>query len=310
MRRIFGILAALLIALLFTVPSALAFNGSLAHNGRVLISIGGDATLPAGEHADAFIVVNGTATVAGEANTVVVVDGAANFLGATTESVVAVSSPVNLGPGTVVLGDVRTLDGSVTRDPSVTVGGTVGDLSVDLAAVGFVLAGAFLLIWIGFGIATIAAALVAAALWARQLRAAGALISREPVTSFLVGVGGVVLVPILATAAIITILGAPLGIGILLFALPFVGFVGYLVAAVWVGDLVLTRVFNRAPGERPYLASAVGVIVLGIAGLVPLLSAIATLFGSGAVLVTAWRTFRGPEVATRATGHLPAPMGA
>jgi hypothetical protein len=101
MKRLVGIAAAVPIAFVLLVPAVFAAN-PLPHTGRVLVSTGGDLTLPTGEHADVVVVVNGTATIQGEVNTIVVVNGAADLLGARTETLVAVRSPVELGSGTVV----------------------------------------------------------------------------------------------------------------------------------------------------------------------------------------------------------------
>ena len=78
MKRIVAIAAAMFIVLLFLVPVALAAD-AMPHSGRVLISTQGDVTIPAGEQADLVMVVNGTATIAGEVNTIFVVNGAAKL---------------------------------------------------------------------------------------------------------------------------------------------------------------------------------------------------------------------------------------
>ena len=74
MRRIVAIAAAMFIVMLFLVPVALAAD-AMPHSGRVLISTQGDVTIPAGEQADFVMVVDGTATIAGEVNTIFVVNG-------------------------------------------------------------------------------------------------------------------------------------------------------------------------------------------------------------------------------------------
>jgi len=93
-----AVLAAAVVLLLVVVP-ATAADPSLPHSGRVLVSTGGDVVLPAGEQADAVIVVNGTATIHGRVNTVVAVDGAAVLTDATVETVVAIRSPLASGRG-------------------------------------------------------------------------------------------------------------------------------------------------------------------------------------------------------------------
>ena len=68
------------------------------------MSFNGDVDLPAGQHADVVLVVNGTATIDGDVGTLVAINGAAVLTGATAETVVAVESAVTLATGTVRLG--------------------------------------------------------------------------------------------------------------------------------------------------------------------------------------------------------------
>ena len=153
----------MVIVMLFLVPVALAAD-TLPHSGRVLISTQGDITIPAGEQADFLMVVDGTATIAGEVNTIVVVNGSANLNGARTETVVAINSPVNLADGTVVLGDMMTANSIVQQGAGAQVVGEVTDMQASFIALGVVLAPALILMWIGFGLAVIAAGLLLAEL--------------------------------------------------------------------------------------------------------------------------------------------------
>jgi hypothetical protein len=292
MRRILVVPAMLLLAWLVFVPSTLAADPALPHNGRVILSTQGDVNVPAGDHVDAVIVVGGTATIAGEVNTVFVVDGSANLTGARIESVVAVRSPVTVGAGTVVLGDVMKLDSIVTRVGDAQIQGGIRDIGVDAAGVGFFLGPAVLLVYVGFAIAAIAAGLLLAGIAARRVRAAEQVISREPVQVLLVGIAGVFLPILVALALFVTIVGAPLGVGILIGLWPLAAFIGYLVAGIWIGDWILRRASPGPVRERPYLAAVIGLIVLEVVGIWPFLPMIATLFGYGAVLLLAWRTLR------------------
>lgn len=292
MKRLFAIAASMLLAFLVITPAVFAADPALPHNGRVLISTGGDVTLPAGEHADAVIVVRGTANVAGEVNTIVVVDGAAILTGARTETVVAVRSPVTIGAGTVVLGDVMKLDSVVTRVGDGAIGGAVRDIGADIAGIGFVIGPALILLYAGFALATIAAGLLLAGLAARQVRAAETLISHQPVQTLVAAIAGIFLPVLLVALLAATIVGAPLGIGILLGLWPLAAFIGYLVAGIWIGDWVLARTSPATTRERPYLAAVVGLLILEVLGILPFLPMIATLFGYGAVLFLAWQTIR------------------
>ena len=299
MKRLLTMAATMLLAFLFFSPAVFAPDPTLAHNGRVLISTGGDVSIPAGEHADAVIVVNGTASIAGEVNTVLVVDGAAVLTGARTESVVAVRSPVTVGAGSVVLGDVMKLDSVVTRVGDGAIGGSVRDMAADLAGIGWLVGPALVMAYLGFALAAIAAGLLLAGLAARQVRAAEALISHQPVQTLVAAFAGIFLPIILVTMLFVTIVGAPLAVAILLGLWPLAAFLGYLVAGIWIGDWVLERTSPGMIRERPYLAAVVGILILEVLGLLPFLPMIASLFGFGAVLLLAWRTLR--------AGSLPAP---
>lgn len=311
MRRLLGIASALAIAFVLLAPVALAAD-PLQHTGRVLVSTEGDFTLPAGEQADVVVVVRGTATILGDANTIVVVDGAVSLQGATAETVLAVRSPVEIGPDSVVLGDVLKLDSPVHQTGNAEVFGEVTDLSTALIGIGVVLAPALLLLWVGFGLATVVAGLLLAGLAARQVREAEAAISHEPVLTLAIGIAGLFAFPLIAVLLIVTVVGAPLGIGILLGLWPLVAFTGYLVAGIWIGDWALRRLAPERLQERPYLAAVAGLLILEAISIVPVLavvSAIASLFGFGAVLLLAGRTLRSHHAPLPTVpGPMPAPI--
>jgi hypothetical protein len=292
MRRFLAPLAALLL-LLAIVPAALAADGEAIHTGRVLISAGGDITLPAGDEADALVVMNGTATVEGTANLVLVIDGTATVRGATLENLVVIRGDASLDGSTKVLKDVRTFDATVTQAPGTQVGGTVGGLETDVVGFAWFLAAAAIVFWIGTAIVTLLVALLLAALAAKQVRAAGSLISREPGKTALIGFLSLFVIPILAVLLMVTIVGIPAGIALLLFVWPVLAFIGYLVAAIWIGEFLVGRSSPGAERQRPYLAAVVGVVVAAILGFVPLLTFVISLFGLGAVVLAGWRVFRG-----------------
>ena len=128
----------------------------------------------------------------------------------------------------------------------------------------------------------------------------------------LAGIAGLLVVPALAVLLMISVLGAPLGLGILFGAWPLVAYLGYLVAGIWIGDWVLGRMQPGRVRERPFLASVVGLVLLQLVGLIPvvgLVSAIASLFGFGGVLLVGWRTLRGPGLPVATGVTAPAPAG-
>ena len=297
MKRLVALLAALVLVAGVGVPALAADPGDLEHSGRVLIALGGDVTVPAGEQADAVIIAQGTATIEGTVNAVVALDADVVTSGALIEELVIIRGTAELGAGTEVVNDVRTLDAEVQQATGVLIGGNVSGLEADLVGLAWFLGAAAIVLWIGFGIATLLAALLLAGLAARQVRSAGALISREPGKTFLAGLLALILPPLVAVLLIITLVGIPAGIGLLIVIWPMVAFVGYLVAAIWVGEQILNR--SRTEGaevSRPYGAAIVGVIVVTVAGIIPLVTFVVSLFGMGAVLLAAWRTLRGRGV--------------
>ena len=254
MKRLFVLLAALVLAL--GIPgSALAAEEELPHTGRVLFVAGGDISVGADEQADAVIVINGDAYIAGTVNSLVVVDGTATASGATVEGIAIVNGTLELEPGTTVLGDIGQLNSDIVQAEGVEIGGSVNDLAGDVAGFGVFIGFAALAFWIGVGIATLIVGLLLAGLAARQTRTATSLIRREPGRTFLVGLLAVVVPPILAVLAMVTIVGIPAGLGLLIVVWPLVAFVGYVVAAIWLGEWLLGRRDGAVTSDRPYAAA-------------------------------------------------------
>ena len=296
MKRWMSLALAFVLGLLLVRP-ALAADPAPAHGGRVLIAIGGDLVVPAGERADAAIVVNGHLTVLGAVDSVVVFDGTAAVTGTTIDSLVVIRGSAVV-TNTHVLGDIRTFDAQVSQ-AGVTLDGGVRGLETDLVAFGWALGVGALLIWLGIGLATLVAGLAVAGLAGRQLRSTAAIIRTEPLQALGGGILGLVVPPILAIALAATIVGIPLAVSLVLFAWPTMAFIGYIVAAVWLGGWALAVVRGPTPEpDRPYLATLVGLVLLFVAGIVPLLTAILSFLGFGAVVVAAWRTVRGVSTPT------------
>jgi hypothetical protein len=291
-NRLFAILATAAFLLGLGAPVALAADPPRPNAESVLVSVTGPVTVAAGDHLDTLVVIDGDARISGDVGTIVLVRGTATLSGATAGSLLVVDGHADLAAGTTVQGDVRTLDGTVTQAAGATVRGTVTTLDGDLAALGVLLIPAFILLAIGFGLVAIAIGLLVAAFGARQVRSVEGLIRREPGQVLLAGIVGSVVLPLSAIVLIATIVGAPIGLAVLFVLLPALAFLAWIVAAIWIGDWVVARSRGTVEPDRPYLAAALGVVVLAVAGVIPFVTAIATLFGFGALLLAAWRTFR------------------
>ena len=306
MNRLLALLAAVTL-MLGLAGTALAADEELIHTGRVLIATGGDVEVAAGEQADAVIVIGGDARIAGTVNTLVVVDGTATVSGATLETIAVINGTVDLTARTTVSGDVMRFDSTITRADGVLIGGSIKDMADDVAAFGVFMGAAVILMWIGFGIATLLAGLLVAGLAARQVRVATSLISHEPGKTVLVGLLALVVPPFLSFLAMITIVGIPTGIGLLVIVWPAVAFIGYVVAAIWLGEWILRQRSGSTPAARPYAAALLGLVIAFVIGFVPLVTAILSIFGLGAVVLASWRTLRGPGTPRQVVQTQPVP---
>jgi hypothetical protein len=291
--KILGLLAGsiALAGAMLVAQTALAADETLPHTGRVVITAQGDITIPAGEHADAVIVFNGNATIRGEVNAVAVFDGDVVLEGARVESVVVTTGRATIDAASTVLDDVRTIDATVEAAPG-SVRGEIRGLEPDLALAAVSLAPVIGLLYVGMTVALMLGALLLAALASRQVRATTSLIRTDLGPTIGAGFVGLLLPPFLAVALAVTVIGIPTAVALLIVVWPAIAFVGYLVAAIWLGETVLGRTRER-PGERPYLAALVGVVLLQVAGIIPLVGPVLAFLGFGAVLLAAWRVFRG-----------------
>jgi hypothetical protein len=231
-------------------------------------------------------------------NAFVLVDGDATLSGTVDGDVVVVRGTLTLQPTAHVTGDVNVARGNVVTENGATVDGSIVHRSYDWSGWDFLLFSIYL--WVSLTIVILIAGLVFAAVGGRQLMGSANLISDQTggtiLAALIVGIG----IPILAVIAMLTILGIPLGIGLLLFLIPALWFFGYLVAGTKIGAVILRQHDN----PHPYLAVVLGLILLQVIGLIPfiggLISFIAGLLGTGALVLYAWNAWRGPGTAAPA----------
>lgn len=117
------------------------------HHEYVIVHVGDDSTLPAGEYAHSVISIFGSATSAGEVEeAVVAIGGNASATGPVGDAVVAIMGDVyvdaevghdvvammgnvKLGPNAVVHGELVSVGGAITRDPAAVVHGPQQQIS-------------------------------------------------------------------------------------------------------------------------------------------------------------------------------------
>ena len=294
-RSVLGALGALLIAAaLPALPAAAAVSDSAGTDGGVLVRVAGDVAVPASRSVDVVVVVQGDLSLEGKVEVVVVVDGTAALTGATVGTLVVVGGEAVLRDGTVVTGDVVLPNSTMDRDGSSRIDGeVVTDLSGFQRALTFV----NIVLAVGGALLTILAALLLAAIAPGTVRSAVTAIRAD---TGRVAIGGLVFwlaLPLAAVPLLLTVVGAPTALAIWLLVLPAVAFAGYIVSAIWIGQLIVDR---RGERHHPYVAALVGTALLLAVGLIPFLGGLvgfaAAIVGGSALALTAWRSFRsGPS---------------
>ena len=287
-------LLAPIIAFYFTLIPTLAF----AEDGQaedVLVRVGADVHLAAGERAGTVIVIDGDALIDGEiAQAVLVINGNARVTGEVSGQLTVISGDIDLQP-TAQVKDVTSIRGNIFRSEGALVTGEVHEREgfgwLRGAAIFFSIA-----FWIGLTVALIGAGLIFAAIGGRQLREAARRMTAEPVNAILGVVFIAVALPALAGLAMATLIGIPFGIGVLVFLLPALWFLGYIVAAARLGDALIGLRLTQA-ADHPYAATVLGVILLQLLVLVPvvgvLVALLAGLWGAGSLAYSAYNAAGG-----------------
>lgn len=298
-RRLALLLVALLAALVLpaTVLAADADEGD-----GFIFKVDGMVTIDASEHVDSVILINGNAVVDGIVdNTLWVVNGNATINGRVDGDVMVFNGVLTLNPSATVK-NVSVVRGDLNRAPGATVTGEIHERSA-FVSFGWGSAVFSFVFWFGTTLPLIGIGLLFAAIAGRQLTNGGALLADRPGASVVAAVLLWMGIPLLATLAILTLIGIPLGI-LALLALPVLWVAGYVVAATRLGLALVRRTRFEINPDHPYLAAAAGVLVFQLIGLVPfiggLVVGVAGLVGSGA-LATLTFDARRARKATNAT---------
>jgi cytoskeletal protein CcmA (bactofilin family) len=249
------------------------------------IVLSGTVNVPRGSTAGEVVVFHGRAVVSGVAyGDVVVLDGSVVIGGLVSGSVVALNGPIRLTADAQVGGDVLGAE-AVRIEPGATVQGAVRE------TVGFTLQGPLAVLGILLGsVAVGVSILILLALLLTIAPRGSDRVATAAMTAPFASAGwGILLalgLPLVAVAAMVTIVGLPLGLAALL-AMSFLFLVGFAYAAFSVGRLMV-----RPPRSR-WLALLAGWGLAAALGLVPFLNlavwALGGMFGLGAMSVAIWR---------------------
>jgi hypothetical protein len=279
--------ATLLVALLAALVLAAPAN---AADDQIVIT--GDVEVPRGQTVDDIVVIDGSVRIQGRVTgDVVAVSAPVRINGPVEGEVVAIAERVFIGPGGRVDGDVSYGD----KDPVIRVPGAVGGKTEKLDFDEFIsplgVFAAWVALWLAVSVSTLLLGL--ALLWLAPRSLGAALEIARTATGPAIGIGLAVFLglPAVALLLMITVLGLPLGIALLLALLPIYA-IGYTTSGFLLG-----RAIVKAPTSR-FLAFLAGWGILRVIALVPGLGILAwfgaTVFGLGALGIALWRSRRGP----------------
>ena len=263
---------------------------------RVVLT--GGLHLQEGETASLVVVFDGSVTIDGTVTeSLVVFNGRTEISGTVQDDVVVFNGRVVVRSGAEIGGDLAT-NGSPVIEDGATIGGEVQGIErkLDFKELGF--AGRWVW-WVGYSMSTLFLGLLLLLFFPRLDHAIVGVVERRMAAALGFGAAAFFLIPILGGLALVTVVGIPLGIFVLL-GLALVYTVGYVVAAQGLGRLLI-----KPPTSR-FLAFLVGLGILRVVELIPfvggLVWVLAAIFGLGFLTVAA----RG--AGTRAVPAAPSPV--
>jgi hypothetical protein len=268
-----------------------------AQTTEAFVVLSGRADVPEGQTVGDLVVFHGSADVAGTVDgSLTAFDAPVTISGRVNGDVVAFNGRVELRSGANVTGDVVSQQAPVVASGA-TIGGTTKRVQTNTNWEGFGWAGK-LAWWLAVSVSTLVVGLVLVWLLgrgaARILEAGRTRIGPSIGWGLLLFFG----LPILAVIALVTVVGIPLGIG-LLAGLLLIYALGYS-AAAW----ILGRSIVRGPTTSWFVAFLAGWAILRIVALIPILGGLvwfaAVVFGLGALAVAIWRARSASQAAASA----------
>ena len=273
-----------------TALLALLLGAGSASAATDHVVITGGAVVPAGRTAGDVVVVDGPVRIAGHATgDVVAVSGPIAISGRVDGDVIAVSDRAFLAPTARVGGDLRYGDERPVVARAARVDGTISNEDWAGAARGWGWVSSFAW-WLAVSVSTLIVGLLLVWLAPAALFAAERAVLERLGATIAWGLAIAIGVPLLAILALVTLVGIPFGVALLLAAIPVL-LVAYVTSAWIVGRRVL-----RSRSPSPWAAMLAGWAILRVLALIPivggLVGLVATVVGLGALAVALWRARR------------------
>ncbi|MDQ4049450.1 MAG: polymer-forming cytoskeletal protein [Actinomycetota bacterium] len=287
MRRLLAGSACLLMMVLASPADA------ASGNDRVVIE--GPVTIGPGQRAGDVVVAHGNVTVARRGQItgdLVVASGKVRILGTVRGDAVSIADRAVLGRRARVGGDLLYGDKKPTVPSGASVGGDVKRVDIGKATGGLGLA-AGAAIWLAVSMSAFLLGLLLLWLFPRAGEAVFEVAAARTGAAIGFGLLAFFLLPILGLLLLVTIVGLPLGLLLLLALAPFYS-VAYTASAWALGRRML------GPERNRFLAFLAGLAILRVLALIPVLGGLvwfgATVFGLGLLLLAAHqaRAGRGP----------------
>jgi cytoskeletal protein CcmA (bactofilin family) len=282
-------LAAVALALIAAAPAQAA-----PPKDRIVIS--GVVDVRAGQSVSDVVIADGPVAMGGRVSGNLVAFHGTVFINGPVHGDVVVfqSNAVRLGPRARIGGDLA-YRGSKPARADAVVAGDVHKVNIEKATGPFGVIGV-VAFWLAVSISTLVFGLLLLWLAPRAADATYEVASSAVGPAIGWGFGLLIGLPILAVVALVTLVGIPFGIALLLALFPIYE-LGYTTGAWLLGRRLV------GPPRGRFLAFLAGWGILRVAAIVPVLGGLvwlaATVFGLGVLLVAAWRA-RGPRAAAPA----------
>lgn len=295
-------IGALVLSLLFAGPASAQAEDPLDDQDQIVLT--GRLFVAADETVDTAVILNGTALVEGTVlESLVVINGDTEVSGTVEQDVIVFNGDVVIRSGAEIGGDLVT-QATPTVEDGATIRGERGNVVVrfDPDVVGL---GGRIAWWIGYSVSVLILGLLLLAFAPRVFPAVRDAAITRVGSSIGWGIGLFFLLPIGSVLLLVTVVGIPLGV-FLLLALAFLYTVGYVVATLAAGGLLLRSTPSR------FVAFLAGWAVLRLLALIPFVGGwlffLGSVWGLG-LMAVAIRSGSKDQPAAPAPPMPPVPVG-